>query len=137
MKYIKVPEDITLRDELTDERVKSPDGKEIPPMKFKEFVANTVCRHDERQFCTDADGIFSRKEIVAIVKGSNPGDWIGFESADYDRLLKAANTPTVPYHGFVASCCSDFIKAIRKAEDKRPEEDKKPDAAKEEARASA
>ena len=128
MRYLIVPEDINLIDEMTGEPLKQPDGSLVAVQTFKAFVIRTLL-NDPEQFGKNADQLEQRAHVRDQVKASTPGSLLALESADWESLKAAAQSPGTlgqggvvrGYMPSVGTQILPFIKAIKDAAEKKPE----------------
>lgn len=102
MHAISVPDDVILRDPLSDEPIK---GAE--PVTFKAFVISTLMA-DER-WRRDLEVIESGLKIKKAVRGfGKPGDRLLLEDEDFKRLKECAEKPTNGYGNWAAGFVDQF-----------------------------
>lgn len=130
MKWIRVPPDISLIDEFTEELAKDSAGKAIPAKSFVEFCMESPLR-DHGVFGSTIEALESRNAIRdALLKvaapdlgegktrKAMPGDVVSIHANDYDLLLNAVKRPSSPYLPQYMGQLLAFVRAIRDAKDK-------------------
>lgn len=128
MRYITVPQEITVLDPVTDVPVKRPDPKFVGPeanapkidwtISFKEFVCGRLLI-DATHFGANAEALLAAADISALVRGAKVGEVFGMETELWNRLMKSLNEPSIPFNTPVHQQLCAFIRAIRNAPDKK------------------
>ena len=126
MKFILIPSDIALYDELTGAPVTGADGKAIPAKSFVEFCLESPLR-DHGAFGSSIEALESRNairdalfEFVAAdgaKRRAHAGDTVGIHPNDYEILLRAVKKPSSPYLPQFMGQLLPFFRAIRDAKD--------------------
>ncbi len=110
MRYITIPEDIDLVDNVTDE----PLGQTA---RFLDVLLGGFCR--DAKWGASTDALFSCMAVRDAVRGKQSGDVVEVESADWERLVAIVREPTAPYNPILAVQTRTFFDAVLKAPDKK------------------
>jgi hypothetical protein len=130
MKWLIIPQDITLVDELTGEHLKNDKG-EIQTHTFVEFMITTPLR-DPEYFgkgleALDArndmrDSLLKYKDQSGALRRARSGDVWGIENASHAILLRWVEKPTSAFFPATGGQLTPYMHAIKNATDKRPDE---------------
>ena len=126
MRYLIVPPDVQLVDDLTSEPLKLPNGEILKPQSFAAFVVKTLLR-DIENFAKNDDQLEARARIREKVREALPGTVLAIESTDWELLKAAAKSPTLSdgrgsvskgYLPEIGEQILPFIHAIKDASEK-------------------
>lgn len=115
MKYIAVPEQVTLKN-LEDEAIKDSEGNEIT-LTLQDFIRQ---RLGDVKFAEDMDSVLSVVQIKQALKESEGQDFIAIETKDWEKLAELVRHPSSPYNPAVASSLVTFMKAVTEASNEKP-----------------
>ncbi len=113
MKYIKVPAEITPRDD-DDQPLKDEAGKAMAPITFAQFVRG---RLTDPQCLKTADQLFMVIEIRQKLKEAD--GVLDLSDAQWELLRGACKEPSGGYASFAVQV-APFIKAVLNAADQKP-----------------
>jgi hypothetical protein len=104
MKKFTIPQDVQLRDPITD----APVGKTI---SFKEFMILTVLS-DPEHFGKDAAAVDAYIELKRLFKGAQVGETCAVENEYHERLVRALTSPSRPWLPDVVAQARPFADAV-------------------------
>ncbi len=88
------------------------------PFEFVSHFMNRTVLRDQKQFGSDADGLYAAMEIRGLISKKEPGNLVTFTESHMKRIQEATRNPTVPYNIPLMVQCPDYLNAILKPEEK-------------------
>lgn len=113
MKYIEIPEEVTLVNITNGKAMKDGDGDAT--MDFDEFVSNMLA---DKVFGSGMDNVFSALKIKNALDESN--GILQLEDTDYDKLLAVLKSPSGGFDPRFAVSAVPFMEAIANAKKAKP-----------------
>lgn len=117
-KYLCIPEDVVLKNLITDQilvRIDADGNSEPIVISFYEFIVSTLLK--DARFGANAVTVMYAIEIKDKIEGIADGTCVGISDEAYNILADTLNNPSNPFNPEVVIQLGTFLRAILEAED--------------------